>query len=236
MRTTSRAPRASWESDAIEQDAQARRTLARSVVEGVPQARPPGPRSHLVPLTSRSCAGPGPWTPRPHSPHAGSHMFRLARQRTRASRHLAPRRYTPLLARLAQQRLHLLGRGRLAILLVVRGGHPNLDRLLCNLCLRLFPPMPLLGNLRPKSQEDDADTQRLHVVHGVGEEKDGKYDGEQLPDRLDGGEDERAVLFDGVEDEELPHGRAYGHDQHVVQDQRVGHHVVHHLDNLEGDE
>ena len=39
---------------------------------------------------------------------------------------------------------------------------------------------------------------------------------------LYGGEDQRAVLLDRVEDEQLADGRADGHDAHVRQDRRVG--------------
>jgi hypothetical protein len=39
----------------------------------------------------------------------------------------------------------------------------------------------------------------------VRKEEDREHDRQQLPHRLDGGEDERAVALDGVEDEELPH-------------------------------
>ena len=62
----------------------------------------------------------------------------------------------------------------------------------------------------------------LHSVERVRKEEDGQHDGQQLPHRLNGSEDEGAVALDSVEDEELPHRRAHGHDADVVADLGVG--------------
>ena len=54
-----------------------------------------------------------------------------------------------------------------------------------------------------------------------------------LADGLDGGKDERAVVLDGVEDEELADGRADGHGHNVRHDRRVVPQILHHLHDLE---
>ena len=65
------------------------------------------------------------------------------------------------------------------------------------------PGAPLLQDLPAERGEYDGDADGLHRVDRVREEHDGEEDGEELPDGLDGGEDEGAELLDRVEDEEL---------------------------------